>query len=241
MAELFANALDVHPDERKVFLKFARSNGQSASNDIAEHHPWLPAPTHTSSKIPSDFSDDIFLNMLTPLDDPSLNASKILQLALRNFGNLLRHQGDYVQAEQYYKKSLIICREYGLKDDISHILFSLGLLALHRNNYSKAAKYFTDFFDLAKTVYEKKRACDFLTGVAAVAAGNNEPERAAKLSGAARVLLENTDIPYAPLDIAEFERHMQIARSQIGEHLFETFAAEGRAMSMERACAYALE
>jgi hypothetical protein len=54
------------------------------------------------------------------------------------------------------------------------------------------------------------------------------------------MLFESIDIPYSPFDRAEFDRHVQMARDQIGEAAFEALAAEGRAMSMEQSIAYAL-
>ena len=40
---------------------------------------------------------------------------------------------------------------------------------------------------------------------------------------------------------AEFDRHIQIAREQLGTDTFESLANVGRAMTMEQAIAYALE
>jgi tetratricopeptide (TPR) repeat protein len=172
--------------------------------------------------------------------DERLNFTEGIQVALCNFGNLYRYQGEYAQAEQFYEKSLLVCREHGLKDDISNLLFFLGLLALHQNDYPLAARRFVDFFNLAHTILEKTSVCDFLSGLASVAGGTHQPERAARLSGAVQMLFESIDIPYSPFDRAEFDRHVQMARDQIGEAAFEALAAEGRAMSMEQSIAYAL-
>jgi len=172
--------------------------------------------------------------------DEGINFIEGIQVALCNFGNLYRYQGDYAQAEQFYEKSLIVCRDHGLKDDISNILFSLGLLALHQNDYRLADRRFNDFFSFASTIYEKTSTFDFLTGLAAVAAGTNQPERAAKLSGAAQAILKSIDVPNSPFDRAEFERHLQVARDQLGEAAFEAYATAGREMSVDQAVAYVL-
>jgi len=44
-----------------------------------------------------------------------------------------------------------------------------------------------------------------------------------------------------PFERAEFDRHIQIVREQLGEAKFEELAAEGHAMTMEQAIACALE
>jgi hypothetical protein len=69
----------------------------------------------------------------------------------------------------------------------------------------------------------------------------NQPEAAARLSGIARAILETTSFRYEPMDHAEFERHLQIARDQLGDERFEAFTSEGRAMPLEQAIQYAVE
>ena len=162
-------------------------------------------------------------------------------LALSNLGDLYRYQRDYDHAEQYYEKSLSMCREFGLKIDGGYNLYALGMLALHRNNYSLAMQLFTDYFNSAQGPLKKSNAIDFLIGSAAVAGGTNQSERAAKLQGAAFTLFETTDYRIPPFDRAEFDRHIQIAREQLADVMFEALSAEGRAMTMEQAVAYALQ
>ncbi|MGZ9222732.1 MAG: tetratricopeptide repeat protein [Anaerolineales bacterium] len=173
--------------------------------------------------------------------DEGLHFKQGTAVALLNLGNLYRYQRDYDQAEQYYEKSLALSREYSLKTNISNVIYSLGMLALHRNQYPMAVRHFTDYFNIARGSFEKISACDFLTGFAAISTGMNQPERAAKLYGAAQALFETTDYRIPPFDRAEFDRRIQMARDQLGEAAFEALAAEGRAMTLEQAIAYALE
>jgi tetratricopeptide (TPR) repeat protein len=175
------------------------------------------------------------------MNDEGLHFKQGTMDALQNLGTLYHHQGDYDQAEQFYEKSLAMCREYGL-NDWGFGLYCLGLVALHRNTYSIARQRFSDNFNLARKIYDEKlSACDLLTGLAAVAAGTNQPKRAAKLYGAAQTIFDTTDYRIPAFDRAEFDHHIQIARDQLGEAAFEALAAEGRAMTMEQSVAYALE
>jgi predicted ATPase len=164
-----------------------------------------------------------------------------MELALGSLGDLNRYQGRYREAEEFYKRSLALCHEYGLKGDMGWNLQQLGLLALHQDNYSLARQYFTNCYDLVSRIYEKDSAYNLISGLAAVAGGTNQPERAAKLSGAAQTIRKTIDIAYPPLDSAELDRHIQIARAQLGEQTFETLQAEGRAMTMEHAVEFALQ
>jgi hypothetical protein len=88
---------------------------------------------------------------------------------------------------------------------------------------------------------EELSACDFLIASAAIAAGTNQPERAARLYGAAQAFFETTEYHLQPFDQAEFDRHIELARDQLGEARFEALAAEGRSMTLEQAIAFAVE
>jgi predicted ATPase/class 3 adenylate cyclase len=172
--------------------------------------------------------------------DEGLHFKSGIAVALSNLGSLYRYQGEFDQAEQYYEKSLSMSREYNLNIDRGYNLYSLGMLALHRNEYLLAIKYFTDYFNSIRGMVEKIGACDLLIGSAAIAAGTNQPERAAKLYGAAHASLETTDYRIQPFDHAEFERHIRNAREQLGDSKFEALATEGRGMAIEQAIDYAL-
>ena len=173
--------------------------------------------------------------------DERLDFKQGTAIALLNLGNLHRYQRDYDQAEQYYEKSLALCREYSLRIDRGLNLYSFGLLALHRNDHPLARQFFVDYFDATRGFTKEISTCDFLISAAAVAGGTKQPVRAAKLYGAAQALFGTTDHQIPAFDQAEFDRHIQMARDQLGEARFEALASEGRAMTMEQAIAYALE
>jgi tetratricopeptide (TPR) repeat protein len=159
--------------------------------------------------------------------------------AYGELGNLFRYQGDYSQAEQFYKKSLQVHYEHGLEPDIQYF-HCLVLTALHQNNFPLASQCILDFYERARKLEEKTSAYGLFTGLAAVAAGMHHFEPAARLSGMAQAILQTTSFQYEALDRAEFDRHIQIARDQLGEVQFEALAAEGRAMRIEQAIEYAL-
>jgi hypothetical protein len=115
------------------------------------------------------------------------------------------------------------------------------MVELQRSNYLSAVQYFIDSFNVARVIHENISVCDLLASLAAVASGMNQPERAAKLYGAAQALFDTTDYRIQPFDQAEFDRHIQIAREQLSETQFEALVAEGRAMTLEQAIAEARE
>lgn len=164
-----------------------------------------------------------------------------VSVALASLGELCRFQAEYTQAEQYYNKSLTINRDYGMKVDLAGNLYNLGLLALQQNDYTKALHYLNEFFEIARIVNKEKSAPDLFVGLAAVAAGTNQPERAAKLFGAAQEILDVASNRLLPFNRAELSRHIQIAQDQLGMAAFDAIAAEGRSMKLDAAVSFALE
>ena len=173
--------------------------------------------------------------------DERLDFKSGMIIALGNLGDLYRSLGDYGLAEDYYRKSLSMGREYGLKIDRRSNLYSLGILFLHRSDPVSARQFFIDYYNVSREFGEQRIPVEFLISLAAVASGMNEPERAATLSGAAQEIFEVIEYRTPLTDQTELDRHIQIAREQLGEITFQELQAVGRAMTMEQAVTYALE
>jgi predicted ATPase/DNA-binding SARP family transcriptional activator len=153
---------------------------------------------------------------------------------------LCRQDGDYAQAEQWLNKSMSVSRDLGLKEQIAVNLYLYGLLALHRNDYPAATKHFREYFDFQRAFDEKISHYRFLTGMSAVAGGMIQAEHSAKLFGAAQSVIDSmSGYRMSPFDRAEFDRHIQIARGELGNETFELLANEGRRLTTEQAIALA--
>jgi hypothetical protein len=91
-------------------------------------------------------------------------------------------------------------------------------------------------------VTDRTNAAYCLQGLAAVAGAWSEPGRAARLLGAAEVLLETAGIPlYAQVDRELHQRVAEAEREHFGEQAWTEAWDEGRAMSFEEAVAYVRE
>jgi hypothetical protein len=77
--------------------------------------------------------------------------------------------------------------------------------------------------------------------LAFIAKAEEEDQRAARLLGAAEVLRETIRIPMISTEQLEYDREVSDLRTNMDESAFAKAWAEGRAMSMEQAIAYALE
>jgi len=68
-----------------------------------------------------------------------------------------------------------------------------------------------------------------------------QPERAARIYGAAETLFEAVGARLPPYDRADYDRNRDTVRSQLGDENFMLGWKEGCGMSLEQATAYTLE
>lgn len=156
----------------------------------------------------------------------------------RDLGNLYWRQGLAAEANRCYEQCVLVSQAHGLKK--SEVFYLFGVLALNLGRPDLAEQRFSTL--LEQKLHEKDRALCGVTlmGMAALASTSEAPERAARLCGAAQTLIENGRENFANPEKVEFERHIQRAREQLGYAGFEQLAAQGRAMPVEAAIAYAL-
>jgi len=94
---------------------------------------------------------------------------------------------------------------------------------------------------LSQTLGDQASIAWCLAGLGSAAALDEEPERAGRLWGAAERLRQAIGCRSAPAARATYERAVAAARAQLGEEAFAAAWAEGRAMSLDQAIAYALD
>ena len=80
-----------------------------------------------------------------------------------------------------------------------------------------------------------------LAGLAQVAGAAGDAEGAARLFGAAEALRQAIGAPIHPPESALYESCIEAVRCRLGRQAFEAAWAEGRALSLEQAVAFALE
>jgi hypothetical protein len=72
-------------------------------------------------------------------------------------------------------------------------------------------------------------------------AAASQPEKAARVFGAAEALREAIGAPVPPVERPDYDRAVAAARARLGEVAFSSGWAEGRAMTLEQAMSYALK
>ena len=168
-----------------------------------------------------------------------------LAWSLHNLGFIALLQGDDRRAAALLEESLVMFREIGDKFGIAYgttwELHNLGNTALAQGDVMQAAALFTKSLALHQELGDKLDLARSLVGLASVACVAEQPERAARLFGAAEALYDAIGARQVLDYRIHHERTVARVRAQLGEARFTAAWAEGRAMPLEPAIAYALD
>jgi tetratricopeptide (TPR) repeat protein len=166
----------------------------------------------------------------------------VLVRALSLMGEVARAQEDYATAATACVESASVARELGLMATIeAWSLRSLGYVACAEGDTRRAAAHFAESLALFRTSGTRLGIACCLVGLAVVASAEGQPERAARLFGAAAALLDTIKATLAPADRSDYERSVAALRAQLGAQQFAAAWADGQALTLEQAIAYAID
>jgi DNA-binding CsgD family transcriptional regulator/tetratricopeptide (TPR) repeat protein len=173
-----------------------------------------------------------------------------IAVSLLSLGEMAREEGDYAGARHRFEQALPIFQEIGTPINVAITLSNLGYVMHHLGDEVRAAHFFKEALALARDLNSKVLIFLDLAGLAGPvvaqggAAGAARVEgalQAARLLGAAATLQEITGDFLEPVDRADYDVNVATTRMRLGEQAFAAAWAEGHAMTMDEAIAYALE
>ena len=171
----------------------------------------------------------------------SLGQNAVIGVCLGDLGMLARYRGDYAAARALVEEALAMARQLGEKERIAVWLGNLGAVAGDQGDYATAQALLEEALRMHREMGRRPAVAVYLEAFAGVCGGQGQPERAARLLGAAEALREGMGIPLPPCQREGYDRNVAAARAGLDEDTFAAAWAEGRAMTWERAAAYALE
>jgi predicted ATPase/DNA-binding SARP family transcriptional activator len=147
-------------------------------------------------------------------------------------------QGSPERARALLDKAVPLAREIGDPVALAFLLGNLGLEALYHGDLDRARDAFDEQLRLCNT-HVFWLASEGLSGLAAIAARNDELARAARLLGAATA----TGPWDGDADVADGleQRFLRAARERYGERRWHEAYTAGEEMTFEQAIAFALE
>ena len=108
---------------------------------------------------------------------------------LMNIGIIANHQREYAEARSLYEDSLEIFRRRQDSGPLAAVLLNLGELACNQRDYASARAYLFEGLQVAEQLGEKECIASILTTLGYTAWPLGQYEQAAKLFGAATILL----------------------------------------------------
>jgi tetratricopeptide (TPR) repeat protein len=168
------------------------------------------------------------------LDDPAWVIPVTGDLA---FADLMA--GNYPEAITLLEEVIETARTLGHRFRLADDLTSLGHAHAKTGNYNEAKKALLEGFDLVIEDANLPLTVTSLFFFAALASAEGLHERAARLWGAGEALRDS--VGGAPAAVMKLEDPIAAAREAVGDEAVDRAVAEGQAMDLEKAVAYARE
>jgi len=161
--------------------------------------------------------------------------------SLIKLADLMRAVDDNETALELLEDCVGVFRELGDRGGTSWALSGLGAVQSSLGKYEAARKTLEESLPLFLYVGDKEGIASALWPLAAVLLVLGEPEKGARLSGAAEAHHEAMGAEVPEPEMEKHTRWAGPARALLGDAAFDAAWQEGRAMTWEQAVAYALE
>jgi len=167
-----------------------------------------------------------------------------IALAITALGLVAYLQGDYAQAAASYKESLTMFRKLEHKGMMADCLYGLGGVVHFQGDDLQARTLYMESLALARELGAKQTIAYVLVRLAILAGAQEQFERTVRLCGAVEDM-DYAHLDYAHYDLspdkrAEYDHYLAAARARLDEATFAAAWADGRALTIEQAIAYAL-
>jgi predicted ATPase/DNA-binding SARP family transcriptional activator len=170
-----------------------------------------------------------------------LGDRRSIAFVLNNLGNVILAQGDPAKAHALQEDSLTLYRELGDTWGVAYSLDGLGDAEEFQGNYASAYSSYKESLTILRELGDKYGVVCSLEAIAGVAAILHQPDRTARLLGAAESLRETIGAHRQRSEHNRYDRMLTTAQALMDETAFAAAWAAGRAMTMEQAIAYALQ
>ncbi|HUG38093.1 MAG TPA: hypothetical protein VML54_14135 [Candidatus Limnocylindrales bacterium] len=153
---------------------------------------------------------------------------------------MAQRDGHYMAAATLQKESAAIARAIGERSTLVQALRSLAGQARLQENQEESTALLKEALAVAAELGYPYQVAPVLAGLAGAAACTGDHARAARLLGAAEALRDASGTREMPDWPRANDQDVAAVRAALGDEAFAAAWAEGRAMSMEQAVAYAL-
>ena len=160
-------------------------------------------------------------------------------MAMANSGFGAMRAGDLPAARSILEEALRLCRELDHPVSTVAVLSLLGAVANLDGEHERARGLLVDMLELGREVGRPIHVIEGLTELA-LALAANEPERAARLLGAADAGYATRGIVRPPIEVERFDELRTRLATSLGEAQFDRTLAGGARLTLDEAVEEAL-
>jgi DNA-binding SARP family transcriptional activator len=164
----------------------------------------------------------------------------MIAVVLNNLGALAESQGDWSGAEPLLHETLAIRRALGDQQGAAITLANLAEAALHQQHWTHARALTKESLTLFQNVNSRDGIAVSFVRLAAIEHAQGRTKRATRLLGMSEQLRETIDAQMPPDEHTDYDEIVRRVRAQSDEHTFAMLWAEGRALPLADAIAYAM-
>ncbi|MBI5304075.1 MAG: tetratricopeptide repeat protein [Chloroflexi bacterium] len=161
--------------------------------------------------------------------------------ALSNLCVVALHAREYAKVNELGAESVALFREVGNRRGVAAVYTNQGRAALYASDAARAFALLSAALTLFQQVGDRAGIAECLEWLASVSIARHGLARAARLFGAAEALREKIGMPLTPVDRSMYDQAVAFTRERTDPYTFTESWAQGRAMTLEQAIAFALE
>jgi predicted ATPase/class 3 adenylate cyclase len=155
--------------------------------------------------------------------------------------NELLQDGDVAAVHADFQYVLAVFRELGSSGDIGYALANVALVEILSGDPLTAHQHLTEALPYTRRAGDQAHFAYIILGFALVESLRNQPERAAKLHGAADILLATLGEVFDPLEVRLRNDDHSRLRGVLGDAGFREAYTRGRALTRDEAITLALD
>lgn len=159
---------------------------------------------------------------------------------LYDLGTVALVQGNLELAQKRFEESIAIGHEIEGQFTIGYATNGLGKVAFARGNFEEAHSLHTRALRMFRESGNHWNIAYTLEAFIALAVARGDMQQAARLLGATETFYSQLRFLISPREREQHERDIRSVHLSLGEEAFEALWAEGQAMTLEQAVAYAL-
>jgi DNA-binding CsgD family transcriptional regulator len=153
-----------------------------------------------------------------------------LALALYGQGHVALVQGDAERVQDRWQTCAAVAQEVGNLYGLSYLQFRWGVLALMKLDLERANACLRESLRLSAELDSIREMAVAIAALVLVAAAAGQAERAGRLAGGVRALLERAGCDLPAFLVGEYGRGVTSLRDRVGAEWFEQWVESGRSL-----------